>query len=388
MNRRHAQNWTPPPLSDDRDPFSPRKEVVRSPPMKMSSWTVVINKVEELVGKVEQTELRTEILKEIKKLRGLEDELIPARLDARLSIEMSQMQRFLKQELMEMKKEVLSTCNLTPESTSYAQKVKVNLPSNQTVTLSPEKRVVLVYPNICREKEEEESNNTRAEIRKIVEPKKSGLQVDQVRNIKKGGVALVVRSTAQADQLKKSLAGMSANYRVQDSKGRDPCIKIYDVPSDISKEDLTECVYNQNLRDQIDIEVFRKGFKPQSASKKNEKNSVNWFVLCTPMVRALLVEKHKLGIDWFKCKVSDCTMVTRCYNCQGYGHTAKFCKNKQRCGKCAEDGHSKDCTYTGDSKCANCKHFGKPFNHSVRDPNCPCYVRAAEMVVKKTNYGQ
>ena len=43
----------------------------------------------------------------------------------------------------------------------------------------------------------------------------------------------------------------------------------------------------------------------------------------------------------------------RCYKCQRYGHIAKVCKGKQRCGKCGGDHAYGEC---GDKerKCCNC----------------------------------
>ena len=51
-------------------------------------------------------------------------------------------------------------------------------------------------------------------------------------------------------------------------------------------------------------------------------------------------------------------LVTRCYNCQKYGHNARNCQHFQRCGYCAAPGHIHDtCTFKGDKakqRCANC----------------------------------
>jgi len=56
-------------------------------------------------------------------------------------------------------------------------------------------------------------------------------------------------------------------------------------------------------------------------------------------------------------------LVTRCFNCQGYGHAARSCRANKKCGFCAAGGHShENCPLKGQTtkqRCANCagKHM-------------------------------
>ena len=45
---------------------------------------------------------------------------------------------------------------------------------------------------------------------------------------------------------------------------------------------------------------------------------------------------------------------SRCYDCQGVGHKAYSCKEAQRCGRCAQVGHSWTTYQAEDPKCATC----------------------------------
>ncbi|KAG2000823.1 hypothetical protein GB937_010797 [Aspergillus fischeri] len=51
-------------------------------------------------------------------------------------------------------------------------------------------------------------------------------------------------------------------------------------------------------------------------------------------------------------------LITRCFNCQGYGHAARSCRANKKCGFCAAGGHShKICPLKGQKtkqRCANC----------------------------------
>lgn len=65
---------------------------------------------------------------------------------------------------------------------------------------------------------------------------------------------------------------------------------------------------------------------------------------------------------------------TRCFNCNGYGHTAAWCKTKTRCGKCADDHKTNECTNSL-KKCSNCNN-----NHHAFDKNCPMFISKLEKI--------
>jgi hypothetical protein len=57
--------------------------------------------------------------------------------------------------------------------------------------------------------------------------------------------------------------------------------------------------------------------------------------------------------------------ITQCYKCHGYGHRATNCKKKEKCGKCAEEHPTAECT-SNTPKCINCD--GK---HEAWHIECP-----------------
>lgn len=61
----------------------------------------------------------------------------------------------------------------------------------------------------------------------------------------------------------------------------------------------------------------------------------------------------------------------RCYKCQRYGHIAKICKGKQRCGKCGGEHEYGECGESEERKCCNCGG-----NHTAAYGGCPVRKRA------------
>ena len=67
--------------------------------------------------------------------------------------------------------------------------------------------------------------------------------------------------------------------------------------------------------------------------------------------------------------------VTRCFNCQKYGHIAKRCKNPTTCAECAGDHTTNKCTKEPEArrKCAACKG-----GHAAGSRQCPVECRERE----------
>ena len=48
----------------------------------------------------------------------------------------------------------------------------------------------------------------------------------------------------------------------------------------------------------------------------------------------------KVYVGWQTCRIQDFVNVTGCFKSQGFGHTSKYCTEKEdTCGHCAEAGH-------------------------------------------------
>ena len=133
---------------------------------------------------------------------------------------------------------------------------------------------------------------------------------------------------------------------------------------------------------------FEQGFTPKFKTGPKEKPTCNWVIEVTAKVRAKMISEPRIYSEWQSCRVLNFTLVTRCFKCQGFGHIAKVCENKDICSICAQEGHShRTCKNKEKAKvCANCKKAKRPANHNVMDRKCPCYERARNILVQNTDY--
>lgn len=78
-------------------------------------------------------------------------------------------------------------------------------------------------------------------------------------------------------------------------------------------------------------------------------------------------------VRWEK-QVSRKVSVTQCYNCQIFGHIAKNCFWKAKCGMCAGAHNTRECIVDNKNqyKCANCDG-----NHMASSETCDVYTHIA-----------
>ncbi|KAG8240039.1 hypothetical protein J437_LFUL019607, partial [Ladona fulva] len=160
-------------------------------------------------------------------------------------------------------------------------------------------------------------------------------------------------------------------------KKKDPKVIIFSVDRTITKEEFKDNVWNQNFQEAtISKEDFTKGFRYSFMKGKRDSKYSHRVFQVTPEIREHLVAKEKVYSGWESHFIKDFTGITRCYKCQGFGHTAQGCREKEdTCGHCARRGHSiQDCPNRNRREVsANCHRFVKQSDHSTTDINCPAY---------------
>ena len=130
--------------------------------------------------------------------------------------------------------------------------------------------------------------------------------------------------------------------------------------------DMSEADIVMELKDQGVREVSRFYLKKDG---KEIKTNTLFITFGTPTPPA----KLKIGY----CSVTVNLYILnplRCFDCQEFGHSRKFCKKKVKCWKCGEEGHDgSDCSAKTPC-CVNCK--GEHFSSSK---SCPVWILEKEI---------
>ena len=112
-----------------------------------------------------------------------------------------------------------------------------------------------------------------------------------------------------------------------------------------------------------------------------------------PEIRAAILKTGGyiyLGLS--RCKAHDRFWVTQCFHCQGFGHTASKCRQKNErpfCAYCAGRHETSACGSKSTPKCINCSKSGDSTNsceHYAFSPDCSFMVSQRNRLIENTNF--
>lgn len=263
---------------------------------------------------------------------------------------------------------------------SYASIAKAGQPINAKANT----KVILIYPK--EENKNQSSEETKLEIQKCLHPKRMKLQVNRISKIRNGGIALEIPK----DRVEELNQVLKTGFDTRSPKINRPKFKIFDVPADMDKEKFVQEAYDQNFTDNLSFEVFQNHFIPLFKTGPRNENTTQWIVEIGKAVREHISENDRIYLGWQACKIKPYIIVTRCFKCHRYGHSAKACAQENpTCGHCAKEGHSlKECPdKEWNYRCANCmRDKNKLHKHDVASNKCPLYLQELQRAQKLTNY--
>ena len=244
--------------------------------------------------------------------------------------------------------------------------------------------------------EKMEGDEMKQNIMKLMNPAKERIKIKGVRKILDGGLLIETATPEDLRKIEQHDTLKGKGYKITKAGASNPRVVVFDIPKDLSESELTETVYNQNedLLAGLTKEEFLSNFQPRFRMGRRTEESTNWVVEVSPNIRAIIRadDKQRIYVGWMSCKIQDFRGVSRCFNCQMYGHVAKFCRETEKtCSYCAKMGHiANECPEIKAKKaptCPPCKRTKKKADHSGGDKNCPAYKAALERVISGTNYG-
>lgn len=317
-----------------------------------------------------------EMTSKIKKVRQLSFEMTKkiSKLEGRLE------ERVKFEEVMEEKLEKLHT---VPTKKTFAEVVGIpKITGVKKVTPSP--KVVMIHST-----EEKEAEEVKKIVKNVIQPREAGINVRRVRKTARG-LMVEMENEEQVRKLEENRDLIGKGLVIERMKKRNPRIMIYDIENEDKEEEVIQNIYDQNLR-QTDItyEEMNNDFRCVHKYKsRSDPNKSHWVVECTAKIRNEVRKKERIYVGWQCCRIKDYNPVVRCYQCQAFGHVAKFCRNKVVCPHCACEHDRQRCpNKERPGICVNCKFSGKTFDHVTGDRGCPEVERATRLALERIDYG-
>lgn len=218
------------------------------------------------------------------------------------------------------------------------------------------------------------------------------LKVRSVHKTKNGGVIISTENKEDINKLKQTVQLSISGLTVDEPLKRRPRIIVLGVPTNMDKNEVFSCIFEQNLTDKLPTmtrDTFLSTIKLSHKSGKKDAPTCNFIIEVSATIRKALISQSRVFINWTSCPVRDFTLVTRCFKCQQFGHAAKTCRETvPTCAHCGREGHaSNECPNKAQPpKCATCTRFKKPNSHKTGDTACPAKKIAENRYISSIDY--
>jgi len=199
-----------------------------------------------------------------------------------------------------------------------------------------------------------------------------GGTLQRVAALPSGAMIIESRDESQKTKLESQLEG-KAGFVVQRTRLRSPTIMFQGIDAGYDAATLRRELLVQNSKNWQDISQaeFDDGFEFISTRKSRIVGKENWIAKSTAAIFAKIMKASKCELDLESIGVHEYMPISRCYQCQQFGHFARECKNEVVCPRCGE-AHKVGVCRTRELCCPNCSARGmKDSHHSASDASCP-----------------
>lgn len=278
---------------------------------------------------------------------------------------------------------------------TYAATVKATTEKQSMENqINSEKNVTWTTPKTRKNLELLVSINNESNSRHALQTLKQHISLEtvgslkNVKHLKTGALVLESHDEEQQKKLKNVLGGKT-NVLMREQINMDPMFMVTGISKGIEDQDFLEDIVR--LNDEIETELgYSIKSKIKVITKKQCRNQFkeNWILQAPPDISKCFLKRQTINFDLVKVHVQEHFNLAMCFNCSGFGHVAKHCKDKQCCHKCGGEHRSKDCT-TESLRCPNCikmKYDQDLCHHSARDNKCPVFIRRLNQYQGQINY--
>lgn len=141
--------------------------------------------------------------------------------------------------------------------------------------------VVVVYPlGGLKEGPRDASVETKKRLVELIKPREDNLQVRNMRPVGKGGVLVEAASSSEAGKFFESQALKNSGFVVSRPKVVLPKVMIYDVPNDISEDEVRHCLESQNPTLRPPTQTIQAGLKLVKRMPVRDRKVEHWVLEC------------------------------------------------------------------------------------------------------------
>ena len=194
--------------------------------------------------------------------------------------------------------------------------------------------------------------------------------VKKVRKMRTGGLLVEASRATQARMILDTTSFMGIEVSASAHRSLNTCKGVIrDYGKDLY--DMSEEEMVKELADQGVEKVSRFILRKDDREIKTNTYFVTFATSSPP-------EKLRIGYYFVEVKPYIPNPL-RCFQCQEFGHSKKFCKKSLRCWKCGKEGHDGNDCSAENKCCVNCKG-----DHYSSSKTCPVWILEKEIQRVKT----
>ena len=194
--------------------------------------------------------------------------------------------------------------------------------------------------------------------------------VKKVRKMRTGGLLVEASRATQARMILDTTSFMGIEVSASAHRSLNTCKGVIrDYGKDLY--DMSEEEMVKELADQGVEKVSRFILRKDDREIKTNTYFVTFATSSPP-------EKLRIGYYFVEVKPYIPNPL-RCFKCQEFGHSKKFCKKSLRCWKCGKEGHDGNDCSAENKCCVNCKG-----DHYSSSKTCPVWILEKEIQRVKT----
>jgi hypothetical protein len=226
-------------------------------------------------------------------------------------------------------------------------------------------------------------------VKAKINPTKIKVEIKSIKALKTGRVQIETGSKDEIEILTKDINEKCGQIlEVQVHRLRNPRLVIYNIPDDISTNNVEETLLSQNPELNLTVGDINPKFLYET--KRRIRNLV---IEVSAQTRKQMIHK-KIKIGWLICNLEDYLVPKRCFQCSRYNHGSRECRGTETCPHCPGSHKMKECSaQPKDYKCINCQIFNThnknvkiSENHSSMDKTCPSYRAIVNKYKQNTDY--
>jgi hypothetical protein len=273
---------------------------------------------------------------------------------------------------------------LKPKPPTYAEALRTNNAAAQATAERKKREVIMKIsnPEEAHRMQKTTNEDLVAKLRSEA-PKEAAQDIVGVQRLPNGRIKVQTTNSRAAKTLQTESGWMGKIAESAVITRRLYPVIIHglnrrDLGEDTDK--VKQNIMKENLRTHPSLQIMNARWLRRELPEGKAHAALVAEVTSETMANRLIKEGAVQGFAIKSCEYFEReATVTRCYRCQGFGHTQAHCRSTTHtCGHCGDQHETKECQNTTRARCANCKKAG----HKPWERNCEALREEKERAKK------